>query len=103
MCNAGIIGQKSIRKTKSNFEQHFGINYIGHFYLTHLLWSKLNNSKFFRIVNVSSKTHMRVNGFGKAVTFEPNNLNFEDGSYNRDLAYSRSKLYLAMLAKALSE
>lgn len=46
---------------------------------------------------------MRVNGFGKAVTFEPNNLNFEDGSYNRDLAYSRSKLYLAMLAKALSE
>jgi NAD(P)-dependent dehydrogenase (short-subunit alcohol dehydrogenase family) len=45
--------------TKSGHEMHYGINYLGHFLLTYLLWNKLNKSKFFRIINTSSITHKR--------------------------------------------
>lgn len=40
--NAGVMGLPTLVKTKSGYEAHHGINYMGHFYLTHLLWDKLN-------------------------------------------------------------
>ena len=36
---------------------NYGVNHLGHFYLTYLLWHKLNQSNGFRIVNVSSSAH----------------------------------------------
>jgi len=41
-----------------------GINYLGHFYLTHLLWPKIIKSEFFRIVNVSSAAHKKWMAIG---------------------------------------
>jgi len=42
---------------------HWAVNHLGHFYLTYLLWSKLNKSNFFRVINMSSVSHKRILGF----------------------------------------
>lgn len=49
------------RKTKDGFEEHFGVNYLGHFLLTNLLLDDLEASgcpsRSARVVTVSSATH----------------------------------------------
>jgi hypothetical protein len=49
------------RKTKDGFEEHFGLNYLGHFLLTYLLLDTLKKSgspgHSARVVTVSSATH----------------------------------------------
>lgn len=49
------------RKTEDGFEEHFGINYLGHFLLTNLLLETLKQSGTHnhnaRIVTLSSATH----------------------------------------------
>lgn len=55
---------------------HYGVNYLGHFYLTHQLWNKINQSSFFRVLNVSSITHRRVLGFFQPTTLDLKDLNF---------------------------
>lgn len=49
------------RKTEDGFEEHFGLNYLGHFLLTNLLLDKLRQSGTHshnaRIITVSSATH----------------------------------------------
>lgn len=49
------------RKTKDGFEEHLGLNYLGHFLLTHLLLDTLKASgspgRCARVVTVSSATH----------------------------------------------
>ena len=41
----------------------WGVNHLGHFYLTFLLWNKVKKAEKFRVVNVSSIAHLRVLGF----------------------------------------
>ncbi|XP_073886518.1 polyprenol dehydrogenase isoform X11 [Macaca fascicularis] len=58
--NAGVMMVPQ-RKTRDGFEEHFGLNYLGHFLLTNLLLDTLRESgspgHSARVVTVSSATH----------------------------------------------
>lgn len=57
--NAGVmtVPYKNYTKTEDDFEMHFGINHLGHFALTGMLFEKLMESQSSRIVTVSSGAH----------------------------------------------
>lgn len=60
VCQAGVMLVPEGR-TEDGFEQHFGVNYLGHFLLTWLLLDTLKDSgksgHVSRVVNVSSSAH----------------------------------------------
>ena len=53
--NAGVAGHRG--QTEDGFEIQFGVNHLGHFLLTALLWPRLAASAPARVVTVSSKAH----------------------------------------------
>jgi len=60
--NAGLMPFEQ-QYTQDGFEMQFGVNYLGHFLLTHLLLPVLNKSPEARIIHVSSLGHFpgRIN------------------------------------------
>ncbi|KAJ8313062.1 hypothetical protein KUTeg_010435 [Tegillarca granosa] len=79
--NAGYLGPKAT--TEDGYERTFGVNYLGHFYLSYLLKEKMKKCAPCRIVNVASSAYT----IGK--------IDFEDlalTNYNIYKAYARSKL-----------
>uniref|UniRef100_A0A6I8RK05 Polyprenol dehydrogenase n=1 Tax=Xenopus tropicalis TaxID=8364 RepID=A0A6I8RK05_XENTR len=100
--NAGVMLVPE-RKTADGFEEHFGLNYLGHFLLTNLLLKTTKESGTenlnARIITVSSATHY------------VGELNFDDLNssccYSPHGAYAQSKLALVMftyyLQRQLSE
>ena len=80
-------------KTKDGFESQFGMNYLGHFLLTNLLFPLLNTTAGARVITLSSNAHKR----GK-IDFD--NLNAEK-HYSKWGAYSQSKLACLMFAYEL--
>ncbi len=83
--NAGIMAVP-YRKTEDGFESQVGINHLGHFAMTGLLFDLLASTAGARVVNVSSNGHR----MGK---MDFNNFIYEDGrGYSRFGAYGRSKL-----------
>ena len=55
--NAGIMALPKKEFTVQGFEKQFGVNHVGHFYLTMELLAKLKTTDKSRIVNVSSGAH----------------------------------------------
>ena len=74
--NAGIMAIPKRKTTAEGFEMQWGVNHLGHFYLTYLLWNKIAKSNNFRVVNVSSLAHKKTVGFFGATNVDFQNINF---------------------------
>jgi NAD(P)-dependent dehydrogenase (short-subunit alcohol dehydrogenase family) len=93
--NAGGIWTER-QLTAQGFEYTFGVNHLGHFYLTNLLLSRLRASAPARIVNVASLAHhAAVTGLRWA------DLQFER-RYSAMGAYSQSKLANLLFTRELA-
>jgi len=92
--NAGVMAVTSRKQTKDGFELQFGTNHLGHFLLTQLLLDRVKEGAPSRIVNVSSRAHLR------------GHINFDDlqseKSYSPWGAYSQSKLANVLHASELN-
>ncbi|NHI91647.1 MAG: SDR family NAD(P)-dependent oxidoreductase [Candidatus Lokiarchaeota archaeon] len=83
--NAGIM-MDPYGTTEDGFERQVGINHLGHFALTGLLFDLIANTSGARVVNVSSNGHRVGN-------MDFTNFLYKDGKgYTRTGAYGRSKL-----------
>ncbi|XP_055837573.1 dehydrogenase/reductase SDR family member on chromosome X [Episyrphus balteatus] len=96
--NAGIMFAP-LQKTSEGFESHFAVNYLGHFFLTHLLMPQLkaagSEGKNARVVNVSSV----VNLIGR---INYNDIN-GDKYYYPATAYNQSKLAQILATRHLNQ
>ncbi|MCX2743293.1 oxidoreductase [Mangrovivirga sp. M17] len=90
--NAGVMFPP-YQTTVQGFELQLGVNYLGHFKLTSLLFDLLSQTDGSRIVTLSSLAH----AWGD-IYFE--DLNFLQG-YDKRKAYSQSKLACLMFAYEL--
>ncbi|XP_022107016.1 uncharacterized protein LOC110988085 [Acanthaster planci] len=91
--NAGVFFCPYMQ-TEDGFENHFGVNHLGHFLLTNQLLPLLAKSPGSRVVNVSSFTY-------NFTSLDFDNLNSEH-SYGRLQAYMRSKLANVLFSKELA-
>lgn len=95
--NAGLMAGPFAR-TADGFEMQFGVNHLGHFALTGLLWERLLAAPYPRVVSVSSLAHV----FGGVDLADPN---YRRGShrYAAMRAYGASKtanlLFVRQLAR----
>lgn len=81
--NAGVMMPPE-SKTKDGFESQFGINFLGHFALTGLLFDLLQSTQASRVVTLSSIAHR-----GAQIDFD--NLQLEK-PYDQKREYYQSKL-----------
>ena len=81
--NAGVMMPPE-SKTDEGFELQFGINFLGHFLLTNLLYNKLKSTQNSRVVTLSSIAHR-----GASIDF--GNLRVEK-PYDAKREYYQSKL-----------
>ncbi|KAM7177399.1 E3 SUMO-protein ligase ZBED1 isoform 3-T3 [Macrochelys suwanniensis] len=94
--NAGVMLVPE-RKTEDGFEEHFGLNYLGHFLLTNLLLETLKQSGTCshnaRVITVSSATHyvgrLHLNDLQSRCSYSPHG------------AYAQSKLALVLFTYQL--
>ncbi len=91
--NAGIMANPLTRDTRG-YESQFATNHLGHFQLTARLWPALRRAQGARVVELSSRGHMRG-----AVNFD--DPNFQTRTYDRWQAYGQSKSANALFAVAL--
>lgn len=91
--NAGLMAIP-YRRTEEGFEMQFGVNHLGHFALTALLWPVLAGTKGSRVIQVSSLAHK----MGK-INFE--DIHWEQG-YRKWRAYGMSKLANLLFVRELA-
>ncbi|MFD5816473.1 oxidoreductase [Streptomyces sp. NPDC127038] len=96
--NAGVMALP-YRTTADGFETQFGVNHLGHFALTGLLFPLIASTPGARIVTVSSMLHALAD-------IDLDDLGSEKGTYRKWVAYGRSKtanlLFTHELARRLS-
>jgi len=85
--NAGIMAVP-LEKTVDGYESQFQVNHLSHFLLTHLLLDSLRSSAPSRIINVSSKAHLR---WQSPIDYDVLK-NESPKTYDAWKAYGRSKL-----------
>lgn len=101
--NAGLMALPHRELTEDGFERQFGVNYLGHFLLTHLLLPLLSaHSRTHgykgdpaRVVHLSSLAH-------RSGRIEFDDLNGER-NYDPWRAYRQSKLAMLLFAQALAK
>jgi len=91
--NAGAM-MPPYQKTKDGFELQFGVNYLGHFLLTALLFDAIKATKEARIIQLSSLAHK----WGDIYFDDPN---FEKTTYDKRKSYGQSKLACLIFAYEL--
>lgn len=91
--NAGLMAIPE-KRTEDGFEMQFGVNHLGHFALSALLWPNLAGTPGSRLVQVSSLAHR----FGR-IRFE--DIHWEK-TYKKWGAYGMSKLANLLFVKELS-
>jgi len=92
--NAGVFRWKR-EETQEGFEKTIGINYLGHFLLTHLLLPILKQTPGARILNVSSNAYFQ----GK---IDLDDLHLKK-KYTGVKAYDSSKLAIVFFTQELAE
>ncbi|EAT34252.1 AAEL013483-PA [Aedes aegypti] len=92
--NAGVMACPK-EYTKDGFEMHFGVNHLGHFYLTNLLVDVLKRTAPSRIVTVSSLGH-------KWGRIDKDDINSEK-DYREWGAYMQSKLCNILFSRHLAK
>ena len=100
ICNAGVMSYEDPSKTvtEDGLELHFAVNYLGHFYLVHLLRSLLVASGEGRVVVVSSILLKE----GQVDTHQLGRPGLARHTPGRTPpAYSDSKLLLALFSREL--
>ena len=80
-------------ETEDGFEMHFGVNHLGHFFLTNLLLDLLKESAPSRVINVSSMLH----SYG-IIHFDDINLTRD---YDPMVAYCQTKLANVLFTRDL--
>ncbi|KAI8346053.1 hypothetical protein B0O80DRAFT_393279 [Mortierella sp. GBAus27b] len=98
VCSAGIKF-RNFELTEDGFENHFGINHLGHFVFTTALLERIRESAPARIVILSSMAH-EVPPSNKPIDFK--SLRDEKNRTNAVMRYGQSKLANVLFAKALA-
>lgn len=92
--NAGIMACPEAR-VGPGWESQFGVNHMGHFALGQVLMPLVERTEGSRVVALSSTAH-KVSG----VIWD--DIQFENGAYDKWVAYGQSKTANALYANALS-
>jgi len=107
--NAAVCPEHSSKSpvfTTDGFENAFGTNHLGHFYLTLLLMEKLKSCSPSRIVVVASSLHdpeTMKNTRKQSPHLDFDNLQlFDSGTFDAFLAYSNSKLANILFVKEMN-
>lgn len=91
--NAGVFACPQ-SETEDGFETQFGVNHLGHFLLTNLLFDMLKRSAPARVVNVTSMLHLQG-------TIDKDDI-MSKKNYDPFVAYNQSKLANVIFTKELS-
>ena len=94
--NAGLFRPPQLLRDKRGFELQFGVNHLGHFQLTGLLWTALREARGARVVVVSSIGH-RHGGL------RLDDINFDKNPYTGMKAYGQSKTANILFAVELDK